>query len=151
MVHIYSRFVLLLLKLKNLHKISCYVTELFVVLWLPSAGRLSSWVFNKMSVCLSVCPSRRLSPAETEGHAVRPEDEIPLDAEDGDEQQHHQAEALQSSGYVLRERGSSCDTDCCSWMMAAGKRGELKTNHKAEKRRKCFPELISLVRKTNIK
>lgn len=44
---------------------------------------------------------RRRLPAEAEGHAVRPDDEVQVDAEDGDEPQHHQTETLQSPSHVL--------------------------------------------------
>lgn len=40
-------------------------------------------------------------PAETSGHAVRPDDEVKMEAEDGDEAQQHQAETLQNAGHVL--------------------------------------------------
>lgn len=40
-------------------------------------------------------------PAEPAGHAVRPDDEVKMEAEDGDEAQHHQAETLQSTGHLL--------------------------------------------------
>lgn len=40
-------------------------------------------------------------PAEASGHAVRPDDEVKMEAKDGHEAQHHQAEALQDAGHVL--------------------------------------------------
>lgn len=40
-------------------------------------------------------------PAETPRYAVRPDDEVKMEAEDGDEAQHHQAETLQNAGHVL--------------------------------------------------
>lgn len=39
--------------------------------------------------------------SETERHAVRTDDEVEMDAEDGHEPQRHQAEALQSPSHVL--------------------------------------------------
>lgn len=52
------------------------------------------------------CPSslspRQQLPSETEGHAVRTDDEVKMDAEDGHESQRHQAEVLQSPSHVLR-------------------------------------------------
>lgn len=48
----------------------------------------------------SVSGRRRL-PAEAAGHAVRSDDEVQVDAEDGDEPQQHQTETLQSSSHVL--------------------------------------------------
>lgn len=44
---------------------------------------------------------RQRIPAEAAGHAVRPDDEVQVDAEDGDEPQQHQAETLQSTSHVL--------------------------------------------------
>lgn len=49
---------------------------------------------------------RRWLPAEAAGHAVRPDDEVQVDAEDGDEPQHHQTEALQGPSYVLASGGT---------------------------------------------
>lgn len=49
---------------------------------------------------------RRWLPAEAAGHAVRPDDEVQVDAEDGDEPQHHQTEALQGPSHVLASGGT---------------------------------------------
>lgn len=46
-------------------------------------------------------PDRWQHPTEPAGHAVRPDDEVKMEAEDGDEAQHHQAETLQGTGHVL--------------------------------------------------
>lgn len=48
---------------------------------------------------------RRWLPAEAAGHAVRPDDEVQVDAEDGDEPQHHQTEALQGPSHFLASGG----------------------------------------------
>lgn len=44
---------------------------------------------------------RQWLPAEAAGHAVRSDDEVQVDAEDGNEPQQHQTETLQSSSHVL--------------------------------------------------
>lgn len=44
---------------------------------------------------------RQRLPSETERHAVRTDDEVEMDAEDGHEPQRHQAETLQSPSHVL--------------------------------------------------
>lgn len=44
---------------------------------------------------------RRRLPAEAAGHAVRSDDEVQVDAEDGDEPQQHETETLQSPSHVL--------------------------------------------------
>lgn len=50
-------------------------------------------------------------PAETSGHAVRPEHEVKMEAKDGHEAQHHQAEALQDAGHVLISDQSDPDVE----------------------------------------
>lgn len=49
----------------------------------------------------SVFLRQQLVPSETERHAVRTDDEVKVDAEDGRQPQRHQTEALQSPSYVL--------------------------------------------------
>lgn len=65
---------------------------------------------------LSLLPLRRRHPSEAAGHAVRPDDEVKVDVEDGREQQRHQAEALQSPGHVLKPKCAriSHSEDLCS-------------------------------------
>lgn len=53
-------------------------------------------------------PGRCWLPAEAAGYAVRPDDEVQVDAEDGDEPQCHQTEALQGPSHVLASGGSHC-------------------------------------------
>lgn len=72
---------------------------------------------------ISLSLRQQLPQSETERHAVRTEDEVKMDAEDGNEPQRHQAEALQSPSHVLNsglqgtEYGAKCDVDwlhlCC--------------------------------------
>lgn len=65
-------------------------------------------------MCEGVVPlvsGRRQHPAEASGHAVRPDDEVKMEAEDGDEAQQHQAEALQDAGHVLISGQGGQDLD----------------------------------------
>lgn len=74
------------------------------------------------AVPVVLCRGQR--PAEAEGHAVRPDDEVKMEAEDGGEAQQHQAETLQSTGHVLipgqtgpdgsRRGGPAPDLELCS-------------------------------------
>lgn len=50
---------------------------------------------------LSLSFRQQLLPSETERHAIRTDDEVKMDAEDGNEPQRHQAKALQGPSYVL--------------------------------------------------
>lgn len=54
-----------------------------------------------LSLPVSLSLRQRFLLSETERHAVRTDDEVKVDAEDGHEPQLHQAEALQSPSDVL--------------------------------------------------
>lgn len=58
-------------------------------------------------------PNPRSSSGAPAGHAVCPEDEVEVDAEDGDEEQRHPADALPAPGAVLIGQGLGRRPSCC--------------------------------------
>uniref|UniRef100_A0A8C0DQ76 Cytoplasmic 60S subunit biogenesis factor ZNF622 n=1 Tax=Balaenoptera musculus TaxID=9771 RepID=A0A8C0DQ76_BALMU len=63
----------------------------------------------------------RSSSRAPAGHAVCPKDEVKMDAEDGDEEQRHQADALQAPGAVLSRPGiEPSSVSCTSVLLAWG-------------------------------